>query len=98
MPSRCLRLLRKRSFQLLFLNYLFILPVFICLASFIFMSTVFVLGIENMSMSCSTPTAKHFTVSTAIVTIAPNTLYSLILITDRVEPFPVVYVSHIYSS
>ncbi|AXH78937.1 MAG: hypothetical protein [Circular genetic element sp.] len=97
MPSQRLRLLRMRAFQLLLSNYLFILPVFICLASFIFMTTVLVPGMKNMSMSKSS-TSSYFTDGSAIVTIAPDTLYSLKLITDSVEPFPIVYVSHIYSS
>ncbi|AXQ65490.1 MAG: hypothetical protein [Circular genetic element sp.] len=98
MPSRCLRLLRKRSFQLLFLNYLFIFPVLKCPASFTFMIGIFLFGIKYMSMCCSATTAKHFTVTPAIVTIAPNTLNSLILITERVKPFSTICVSHIYSS
>ncbi|AXQ65412.1 MAG: hypothetical protein [Circular genetic element sp.] len=86
-----------RAFQLLLSNYLFIFPGFVCQASFIFMSTVLVLGMKYMSVSESS-TSCNFTDGSAIVTIAPNTLYSLILITDSVEPFPVVYVSHVYST
>jgi hypothetical protein len=61
------------------------------------MLSVFALGVKNVLMSSSS-SPRVFTVISAIVTIAPNTLYSFILITDRVEPISEVNVSHVYST